>query len=204
MDRRGFTLIELLVVICILAVLISLSVVGLGIALDHRRRAATETLLQNLSGALAAYQVRWGDYPPSSIAELGGRAPNDLNNGAEALAAALGSGKKGSVLFQHDDLMGNTDNDSVDRNLTDWYWGTNELFEIHDAYGYVIVYFHGKDLAKPRKELTRYRFSADEAELEVAPELHPTTKSFVGAGRYQLRSVGKDGKPGTADDLRPE
>ncbi len=96
------------------------------------------------------------------------------------------------------------DGDSADRNLTDWSWGDNGLREYMDSYGFVLISFHGKDSATPKKDMVRYRFSEGGEEFEAAPEIHPASKTYTGAGRFQLRSVGKDGKPGTADDLRPE
>jgi prepilin-type N-terminal cleavage/methylation domain-containing protein len=202
MSRRGFTLIELLVVICILSILIALAVVAVSVGLDHSHHSATEMLLQNLSSAIATYAVRWGTFPPTSLTEIGGQPPNSLNNGIETLAACLSSRKLGPPCFQNDDVLCNTDNDHVDRNLTDWYWGDNELFEYKDYFGNVIIYFNAKDYVKPPKDVVRYRLSPDGEEVEVAPEVHPVTKSFVGAGRFQLRSAGKDGKMGTADDIR--
>jgi prepilin-type N-terminal cleavage/methylation domain-containing protein len=204
MGRRGFTLIELLVVICILSILIGLSVVAVAAFLDRSKAHATESLLANLSSAVESYAVRWGDFPPTSIADIGGRPPNDLNNGIETLAACLSSRKMGAPLFLKEDTLCNVDHDQADRNLTGWDWGTNELFEYHDYFGNVLVYFHSKDYVKPKREMTRYRFSENGEEFEVAPELHPVSKTFVKPGRFQIRSVGKDGKPGTADDLRPE
>jgi len=204
MGRRAFTLIELVVVLCILSILISISVVAIGAFLDHSKRSATEALLENLTSAAVTYAQRWGDYPPTSIAEIGGRPPNDLNNGIETLAACLSSRKKGASLFFKEDLLSNVDQDHVDRNLTDWEWGTNDLFEYRDYFGNVLIYLHSKDYAKPKKEAIRYKFSEDGTEFEVAPELHPVSKNFRGPGRFQLRSVGKDGRPGTADDIRPE
>ncbi len=203
MARRGFTLIELLVVICILSVLITLSVVATVAVLEHNRRSNTESQLQNITGAVMSYATKFGDYPPTSIADLGGRPPNDLNNGIEALVACL-STRRGGPYLQKDDWLSNVDGDSVDRNLTDWYFGSNALREYHDFYGQTIIYFHSKDYAKPRKDLLRYKFTEDGAESEVAPRLHPASSTFAGAGRFQLFSVGKDGTPGTADDIWPE
>jgi len=204
MARRGFTLIELLVVICILSILISLCVVVTVVVLDRSKVHATESLLANLTGAATNYSLKWGDFPPTSLADIGGKPPNDLNNGIETLAACLSSRKRGGPFFSKEDTLSNVDQDHVDRNLTDWEWGVNELFEYRDYFGNVILYFHSKDYAKPKKEITRYRFSENGAEFEVAPQLHPVSKTFTGPGRFQLRSVGKDGKPGTGDDITPE
>jgi hypothetical protein len=38
--------------------------------------------------------------------------------------------------------------------------------------------------------------------VPMGPETNPATKTFYGAGRFQLRSAGRDGKPGTGDDIR--
>jgi prepilin-type N-terminal cleavage/methylation domain-containing protein len=204
MPRRGFTLIELLVVICILSILIALSVVGVSIVLDTSKRHHNEELLHTLSAAVMQYATKYGDYPPTSLTDLGARPPNALNNGIETLVACLASRKHGGPYFQKDDLTTNVDGDHADRNLTDWYFGDDGLREYSDVYGNVIIYFHAKDYAKPKQEITRYRFSEGGEEFEVAPELHPATKTYAGPGRFQLRSVGRDGKPGTADDFRPE
>src|SRR5258708_31224607 len=204
MTRRGFTLIELLVVICILSILISLSVVAIVAFLDHSKANATEALLQNLTSAAMNYAQRWGDYPPTSIADIGGRPPNDLNNGIETLAACLSSKKRGTPLYFKEGTLCNMHHDHVDRNLTDWEWGTNELFEYQDYFGNALIYFHSKDYAKPKKDTTRSKFSEDGAEFEVAPELHPVSKNFTRPRRFQLRSVGADGKPGTGDDITPD
>jgi prepilin-type N-terminal cleavage/methylation domain-containing protein len=203
MARRGFTLIELLVVICILSILITLSVVATVAVLERNKAHNTEQMLATIQNAVTNYATKFGDYPPTSIADIGGRPPNDLNNGVETLVACL-STRKGGPFLQNDGWLGNIDHDSVDRNLTDWYFGNNELREYLDFYGQPIIYFHSKDYAKPRKDMIRYKFREDGAELEVAPELHPVSKTWAGAGRFQLRSVGKDGKPGTADDNQPE
>jgi prepilin-type N-terminal cleavage/methylation domain-containing protein len=202
--EAGFTLIELLVVICIIAILISLTTVATTVVLNNSHRHATEAMLKDLAAACVTYQQRWGDYPPSSIDDIGGHAPNELNNGIESLVACLSSKKRGGPLFQKDDQLCNVDGDTADRNLTDWYFGTNELFEYQDYFGHVIIYFHHRDYEKTRSSVTRYKFFPESETLSVFPQLHPTTKTYVNAGRFQLRSVGRDGKPGTGDDIRAD
>jgi prepilin-type N-terminal cleavage/methylation domain-containing protein len=200
-NDAGFTLIELLVVICILSILISLSVVALTVGLNASHANATEAMLNDLSAAIVNYKQKWGDYPPTTIDDLGGRAPNDINAGIESLVACLSSRNKGGPFFQRDDHLSNVDGDHLDRNLTNWYFGTNELFEYKDYFDNVILYFHNKDYEKSRPGLTRYKLSAGGEEFVVQPEVHATTKSYVNAGRFQLRSAGRDGKPGTGDDI---
>jgi prepilin-type N-terminal cleavage/methylation domain-containing protein len=201
----GFTLVELLVVIVIIAILAGLVTVGISAAMTSARASATEAFLQGLAGACAQYAQRWGDFPPSSLEELGGSSPNDTNSGAEALVACLASEKRGGKLLSADEeLLSNTDNDASSKgNVTGWYFGDNKLREVVDRNGYVITYLHHRDYAKPRAGVLKYRLSADLSETSsLAPEKSAATSTWVGAGRFQLRSAGKDGKLGTPDDIR--
>jgi prepilin-type N-terminal cleavage/methylation domain-containing protein len=200
----GFTLIELLVVICIIAVLTGLVTVAVVAAMRTSKVNATQSFLNQIEAALAGYQVRWGDYPPTSIDDLGGRAPNDVNQGVESLVACLSSSRKGTVLFQpNEEHFSNVDGDRESKNVTAWYFGDNELREYIDFFGYVIIYIHGKDFARPKSGTMKYRFFKGGEDVVVAAEQSPATKTYVNAGRYQLRSVGPDGKYGTPDDIRP-
>ncbi|HXG60991.1 MAG TPA: prepilin-type N-terminal cleavage/methylation domain-containing protein [Planctomycetota bacterium] len=203
-NRAGFTLLELLVVIVILSILAALATVGVNAALSASRANSTEAMIGTISGALASYRTRWGDYPPSSVDGLGGRAPNEINNGIEALVACLSSRKRGGVLYQPpgDESFGNTDRDKASANLTDWYFGDNELREYRDFFGFTLIYLHHRDYARPRPAVLKYRLTEDGEELTVAPEQSSATKTFVNPDRFQLRSVGGDGKPGTSDDIR--
>jgi prepilin-type N-terminal cleavage/methylation domain-containing protein len=203
-SRQGFTLIELLVVICIIGILVALTTVGIVKALDSARSSSTQTLLDSISGALAQYAQRWGDYPPTSLADLGGSGLNETNNGVEALVACLASDLKGGILFKGEDRLVNTDGDSASRNLTHWYFGDNQLREWTDDFGFVLIYMHHKDYAKAKPSLTTYKLTADKdsPDVKVLPEQNPSTKTYSNPDKFQLRSVGKDGKPGTSDDLR--
>jgi prepilin-type N-terminal cleavage/methylation domain-containing protein len=201
--RGGFTLVELLVVICIIAILAGLVTVGLNAAMINSRTAATETFLHELSGACAQYATRWGDFPPSTIDDAGGRAPNDMNNGIEALVACLASERRGGKLIAVDEeLYTNTDGDTASANVTGWFFGDNKLREITDKFGNVILYLHHRDFAKPRPQVLKYKVFQDGETVTIAPEKSAATSTWVGSGRFQLRSVGKDGKPGTGDDIR--
>ena len=201
-SRSGFTLIELLIVICIIGILVALTTVGIVKAMDSARMSSTQTMLDSISGALAQYAQRWGDYPPTTIDDLGARAPNDVNNGIEALVACLSSDLRGGILFKNEDHLVNVDGDSASKNVTHWYFGDNQLREWVDEFGNVLIYMHHKDFAKPKSSMKQYRFAKDGEEYTVAPETNPATKTFSNPDRFQLRSVGKDGKPGTQDDIR--
>jgi prepilin-type N-terminal cleavage/methylation domain-containing protein len=200
----GFTLVELLVVICILAILVALTTVGVVKAMDSSRTSATQTMLDSIAGALAQYATRWGDYPPTTVDELGLRAPNDINNGIESLVACLSSQKRGGALFHADDAITNVDGDSAPgaAKIMNWVFGDDQLREWTDQFGFTLIYIHHKDYAKPRAGMTLYRLAKDIEDVKILPEQNPATKNFHSADRFQLRSVGKDGKPGTGDDIR--
>ncbi|HEX7900639.1 MAG TPA: prepilin-type N-terminal cleavage/methylation domain-containing protein [Planctomycetota bacterium] len=201
--RSGFTLVELLVVICIIAILAGLVTVGLNAAMVNARTASTETFLQALSGACNQYSTRWGDFPPSTIDDVGGRAPNDVNNGIEALVACLASERRGGKLIAVDEEQyANADGDSTGANVTGWFFGDNKLRELTDKFGFGITYLHHRDFAKPRPQVLKYKVAPDGETVTIAPEKSAATSTWAGAGRFQLRSVGKDGKPGTGDDIR--
>lgn len=203
-SREGFTLIELLVVIVILAILIALTSVGIMKAMDTSRASTTQAMLDSIGGALAQYAQRWGDYPPTTVDEIGLRAPNETNNGIESLVACLSSQKRGGALIHYDEQLTNVDNDSAPgaKRVTNWVFGDDQLHEWMDNFGNTLIYIHHKDYGKARANLITVMLSAGAPGIKVPPEMNPTTKTYYNVDRYQLRSVGRDGKPGTGDDIR--
>ena len=205
----GFTLIELLVVICIIGILVALTTVGIVKALDSSKTNSTQAMLDTISGSLASYATRWGDFPPTDPAELGLKTNNDTNNGIEALVAALSSDKRGGALYRNEDQLTNVDNDTSPGAMekTKWIFGSkdkpdDQLHEWCDNFGNTIWYMHGKDFAKTRASLTKTMLAEHGDTVTIGPEQNPATKTWFGAGRFQLRSCGRDGKPGTSDDIR--
>jgi hypothetical protein len=187
-------LLYLAIVVGVLLLLIAFCTVGIMKAMRSARGASTEAMLSSLSGALAVYRQRWDDYPPSTLQELGEPDPNAINNGVETLVACLSSRKRGGVLFQADESLDNVDQDSASRNVTDWYFGSNELREYVDGFGRPILYLHPRDLPMAKQARRRYLFSRGGEESATPVEA-------IRPGSFELRSVGHDGKPGTSDDL---
>lgn len=67
-NRRGaFTLVELLVVIVIIAMLVALLVPAIGGAVRQAKNAAVLGDVNQLANALAQFQSKFGDYPPSRV-----------------------------------------------------------------------------------------------------------------------------------------
>jgi len=62
-SERGFTLVELLVVMAIIAVLIGISVAGLGFAMRRSRNISRQSAMANLDRSLEAYYSDHQDYP---------------------------------------------------------------------------------------------------------------------------------------------
>lgn len=193
----------MLVVIVILGILMSLAIVGVTSALKSARVTKTESMIVGLTANCEQYRSRWGDYPPSTLAEFKISLSNETNNGIESMTACLASRSKGDPLISiRDDQFVNVDSDRASRNVTNWYFGDNELREISDGFGFAMAYMHAKDYERPSPSTRRIRVDSASSEDTFNPGRSPTTKAFLMPNKFQILSVGPDGKAGTADDIQ--
>lgn len=201
--RKGFTLVEMLVVIIIMSILASLTVVAVMSALTSSKVSNTEVMLDTIKAALAQYQVRWGDYPPSTLAEMRIPVPNDTNNGIEALVACLASRDKGGILYTppSEELYCNCDEDQLARNPNNWFFGDTKLRELRDYFGTPLTYLHFRDYAKPAPSVTRYVLEKGKPPRTIKAVRSGATGAYVNPDKFQVSSPGRDGEYGTKDDI---
>ena len=201
--RAGFTLIELLAVILILGILTAVLVTNLGDADEAARVQQTRAQIAKLSAAINSYESdRFGDYPPSRFSDEQGVSNEGFNVGVEALVAALWSNgyDAGGLLEDEADRLDNTDGDASSRNLTDF--PSRELFELVDAWGNPLAYFHNRDYSETSPAYVTFDPVTGE-ELESVPRAakNTTTGLYYAARSFQLVSAGPDALFGTEDDV---
>jgi prepilin-type N-terminal cleavage/methylation domain-containing protein len=201
---RGFTLLELLIVIVIISILSSILLYGIHAAIVAARESSSEGMVKAMSGALGSYKSQYGAFPPTSLDRFRVRLPNETNNGIEALVACVSTKNKGGPFYQPPDenLYSNADKDKADRNVTNWFFGDNELREISDNFGNCLFYIHHVDYESPKKEHLAYL--PYEGAKKSAGKVFQSkkTKTYSNPGKYQLISPGRDEKFGTPDDIR--
>lgn len=196
----GFTLIEILVVITIIGILVALVAPALVGAKRQARVKACEADINGIKAALEVYYSRFGDYPPSSLAAYGVTV-NDTNNGNEAMVACLQTTlKNGPFGDWKEDRYQNLDSDEATKNVTNWWFGDNQLRELVDDWGNPYVYFHNRDYAKPEK-VGKYTINGET--VDCVPQKSEKTKTWHNPRTYQLWSCGPDqtNQNGDEDDI---
>lgn len=202
----GFTLIELLVVMAIISILAGLVLVGV----QASRKSAVEQVvaleIKTIAGRLENFKAGFGDYPPTSLAEIKVKG-NDINEGNESLFAFLLSRKHGGPFADDlkEDRWRNADGDelsAVDLKVVEkelqWVRGNGKLLEYTDYWGNPYVYIHWRDYGKRLK----YQ-GEDSSPVEVQAQKSPETGSYYAPTSYQIWSFGADGENqnGAGDDI---
>lgn len=195
-SARGFTLIEILVVIAIIGLLMSILVVSLGKSAEAGRISDCRARIEQIKLLADSYASRVGDYPPSHLAALGVKDSNRVNEGIEALVAALKASDY-TGLRPEEGWLANTDGDQDEHlKLMD---GSHALLELVDPWDNPIVYIANGDY---RDEFP-YRFGAGAAaeDQTMRAAVNPLTAAPQQFDTFQLLSAGPDGLPGTDDDI---
>jgi prepilin-type N-terminal cleavage/methylation domain-containing protein len=195
---RGFTLIELLVVLTILGMLFGIGAIAVNRFTAQGPIAKTQAIVMMTEGLLEQYRNEKGDYPPSSLARLGVRAPNALFEGNEAMVLAFYSKDWNGNRIDEQYLM-NLDDDRADKNVS--IHGEPVLLEMVDAWGNPLVYLHSSQY----EAVHEYEFQSDTSDsvrVQVRAAKNPLTASYYAKESYQLVSVGEDGVYGTDDDIK--
>ena len=209
-DRRdcGFTLIELLIVIGILGLLMAALLPNLIGAGDAGNETATQALFLDLRTGCEAFQRKHGYFPPDDLvprdtkdeeaAKSVWKSDNGLNTGIESLVAFLAQGRDvGGDFGSSAERFANHDKDDHGAVLP--LLKVRERKEIVDAWGTPLAYFSA----------TTTSGGFDKAQQIVAIDGQPQTVrarrgadgAYLGAGKYQFLSAGKDQLFGTDDDL---
>jgi prepilin-type N-terminal cleavage/methylation domain-containing protein len=199
---RGFTLIEVLVVLAIIATLAAIVLPMVFRSTVSGEIAATNSRRESLDLAIKSYNTSWGDYPPSRLAQLPfGKfdAPNDRNEGSEALVLALSTEKKNGPFMQwQEDWLANHDGDKLGAVPARSSIKKEDLFEVVDFWGNPFVYIHSRDYGKRLK----YVDSAEQT-FWVTARKSKKLGTYFNADSYQLWSIGPDLKNdnGGGDDI---
>lgn len=209
--ETGFSLIELLVVITILAALAAGGTVWIRIANKRKAKVTTQQRLTSIAIGLEQVKQAVGYFPPTVTTELRGAGTkkekvgekigdqNDVNVGIETVWVAFHlAGVNTAALDQlGDDALMNYDEDQANETVGEMK--SLELWEIVDAWGNPIVYFHNRDYKDPSKVQKYMR--ADGSTVTVEVRTRDKAGGFENAQGFQLFSFGEDGEPGTEDDV---
>lgn len=198
----GFTLIELLIVIAILGVLVAVLLPNITGTRDSANSMATSALMLRLKTGCERFVQKHGYYPPDDLqpkadSKLPFKGDNGLNTGIESLVAFLSQGKQdGEDLSDLGGSLTNTDQDQHPAVLP--LLQRKDRVEVADAWGLPLAYFS--------KTTTTLGFDKEQQILGSAGPVPARARrnasgGYLGGGKFQLLSAGKDGLFGTDDDV---
>lgn len=198
--RAGFTLIELLAVLVILSILTAFLVVNILAARTQVEESATRATMTQIAAALSEYEGEKGDWPPSSYPDAWGAAPDATNVGAEVLYMTIcADGEIGFGKF--DENPGNVEGDRSLLRVKGH--SSQELFEIPDAWGNPIAYFHNRDYGREDSYQTYDGDTGEVVTSVVRARKNARTGRWYEPRGFQLISAGPNGvfdKPGSDGD----
>ncbi|GIW71028.1 MAG: hypothetical protein KatS3mg102_0570 [Planctomycetota bacterium] len=202
--RSGFTLIEILVAVAVLALLIGLAIPALNASRRRGQVHACQATIERLKLAVERYAAAFGDFPPSSLGELGIPRTNGVNEGIESLLRALTTaGRGGPFLEPSAEELANTDGDAIAATADDptgSVLGSRELLELVDPWGNPFIYFHHRDYRGGRG-IEDYAIGGRQQRCRPRPE--ETTGSYPALTSFMIWSAGPNGlnEDGGGDDV---
>ena len=197
----GFTLIEILAVIAILGLLMTLAIVNFSKQRERGVVAATKARIITLQNEIQKYNTSKGGPPYDKLAKINVQANNQVNEGVEALYAALQNKDfpEGSILDEM--WLSNTDGDVTSTSFHRIAGFKNELFEITDDWGNPLAYFHYTGYGGKQMVQMAEAAEGEDAEQAVTPWQSKKTGTFANPDSYQIISAGTDRIFGTEDDV---
>ena len=201
-NNGGFTLVELLVVIGIIAALAGLLLPTISYVRTRADKNETIARIEVLKSALSHYETEFGDYPPSSLSQMG-IPTNGQADGIESLLRVLSTQIGTGPYYEPDtDHLRNVDSDRLLNDFNRSYMGSLELFELIDPWGSPLVYLHNRDYDNPQRSGRYLQFELDQLTVIQAAR-DETIQSYHGYQQYQIWSFGPDGENnnGTGDDI---
>ena len=198
--QDGFTLIEILAVIAILGLLMGLAAVGIGKFKEHGRIAATKARISSLQLMIQKYDSHFGGAPWDSLAKYKVTS-NNVNEGIEALYVGLHLKEFAEGNNLEENLLANTDDDTTATAYHRVAGFNNSLFEVIDAWGNPIAYFHFSGYGKRQTYRMAEPPDPDNPDQDVSAMHSKMSGTWVNPDSYQLISAGPDRIFGTEDDV---
>ncbi|MBI4712682.1 MAG: prepilin-type N-terminal cleavage/methylation domain-containing protein, partial [Planctomycetes bacterium] len=202
---RGFTLLELLVVIAVITILAGLVVPGLVKTKVRAKILTAKSEITRIKSALETYYNNFGDYPPTSLKEISvSTYVNETNAGIESLVACLSTRQKGGpfLLDWPEKRYSNLDNDNTSKNITNWWFGDNELREVTDPWNNPYIYFHARNYDKPDR-FSKYQTAQGVKSVTAIPQKSSATATYFAPLTFQIWSIGPEleNSNGLGDDV---
>jgi len=155
--RSAFTLIELLAVVAIIVLLSAILLAAVSAVRKSQTCKTAAAEIEALKLALEKYREDFGDYPPSTLAELGINTADTTNEGNKALLVSLATTeKRGPYLPTHmleDSARTRQTRDTVP-DADDWAFGDDVIRDLLDLWGTPYFYFHNRDYSEETSQLT--------------------------------------------------
>ena len=169
----SFTLVEILVVTVLVSLLAAIGFAGYGYAMNASRRAATESLIQQISAGLENFKIKNGYYPVSNTYTVIQATFNTSDGMLETVTFGAKQYKKGAKDGGFDAFFKNLDQEKFKKNISGG--------QVVDSWGGAVYYKYpgavntaGFDLISPGED---GKFGVTPANTPAAAPTAATYKS---------------------------